>query len=41
MLDIRRNFAGDWSLDTKANYERVDANKIKFVRPLKPHEERW
>ena len=38
VLDIRRNFAGDWSLDTKANYEKVDANKVKFVLPLKPRE---
>jgi hypothetical protein len=35
VLDIRRNFPGDWSLDTQAKYEKVDANKIKFVLPLK------
>ena len=38
MLDIRRNFSGDWSFATNAKYEKVDASKIKFVFPLKPHE---
>jgi len=38
VLDIRRNFAGDWTLKTAAKYERVDANKLKFVLPLKAHE---
>ena len=38
VLDARRNFAGDWSLRTDAAYEKVDANKVKFVRPLKPRE---
>jgi len=38
VLDIRRNFKGDWSLVTQAKYEKVDANKVKFVLPLKPHE---
>jgi hypothetical protein len=38
MLDIRRNFSGDWSLTTAAAYEKVDANKIKFVMPLKAHQ---
>jgi hypothetical protein len=38
MLDIRRNFAGDWSLKTDAAYEKVDANKVKFILPLKPRE---
>jgi hypothetical protein len=37
VLDIRRNFRGDWSLATEANYEKVDATKAKFVLPLKPH----
>ena len=37
-LDIRRNFSGDWSLVTEAGYEKVDANKVKFLRPLKPRE---
>ena len=35
MLDVRRNFPGDWSLDTTASYEKVDATKVKFVLPLK------
>lgn len=38
VLDIRRSFAGDWSLKTDANYEKVDATKIKFLRPLKSRE---
>jgi hypothetical protein len=38
VLDIRRNFSGDWSLDSAAKYEKVDANKVKFIVPLKPRE---
>ncbi len=38
MLDIRRNFSGDWSMKTDAKYEKVDANKVKFLQPLKPRE---
>ncbi len=38
MLDIRRNFSGDWSLTTDAKYEKVDATKVKFVLPLAAHE---
>jgi hypothetical protein len=38
VLDIRRNFAGDWSLATAVIYDKVDANKIKFVVPLKAKE---
>ncbi len=38
MLDIRRNFAGDWELKTGASYEKVDAGKVKFVLPLKSRE---
>jgi hypothetical protein len=37
VLDVRRNFAGDWSLTTEAGYEKVDARKVKFVLPLKTH----
>jgi hypothetical protein len=40
VLDIRRNFPGDWTLETAAPYEKVDANKIKFVIPLKPLEKK-
>ncbi|MCX6923633.1 MAG: hypothetical protein NT154_10570, partial [Verrucomicrobia bacterium] len=40
VLDIRRNFQGDWSLVTEAAHEKVDANKVKFVVPLKPREKR-
>lgn len=38
-LDIRRNFYGDWSVSAGAKYEKVDANKIKFVLPLKAREQ--
>jgi hypothetical protein len=38
VLDIRRNFTGDWSLNTAAKYEKVDATKVKFVLPLKARE---
>ena len=37
-LDIRRNFAGDWTMVTTTEYEKVDANKVKFVLPLKSRE---
>jgi hypothetical protein len=38
VLDIRRNFNGDWKLATETKYEAVDANKVKFIIPLKPKE---
>jgi hypothetical protein len=38
VVDFRCNFPGDWSLATQATYEKVDANKVKFVLPLKPGE---
>jgi hypothetical protein len=34
VLDIRRNFSGDWTLTTTAKYENVDSTKVKFVLPL-------
>jgi hypothetical protein len=40
VLDIRRNFTGDWDLDSKADYTKVDANSVKFIVPLKPHEKK-
>ncbi len=40
VLDIRRNFRGDWSITTQQAYEKVDANKVKFVVPLKPREKK-
>lgn len=40
MLDVRRNFAGDWSWPTNAGYEKLDANKLKFVLPLQAREKR-
>jgi hypothetical protein len=38
VLDIRRNFPGDWDLKTDAKYENVDKTKVKFVIPMKPRE---
>ena len=40
VLDVRRNLAGDWSLKTDASYEKADANKVKFMLPLKAREKR-
>lgn len=40
VLDIRRNFEGDWSMTTETAYEKVDATKVKFNVPLKPRENR-
>ena len=39
VLDIRRNFTGDWTLTTAAKYEKVDANKVKFILSLAPREQ--
>jgi hypothetical protein len=36
VLDIRRNFGGDWTLKSDTPNETVDGNKVKFVLPLKP-----
>ncbi|MEI6083394.1 MAG: DUF4139 domain-containing protein [Verrucomicrobiota bacterium] len=38
VLDIRRNFAGDWELKSESKYENVDKAKVKFVLPLKSRE---
>ena len=38
VLDIRRNFSGDWTLRTATTFEKVDATKVKFVVPLKPRQ---
>jgi hypothetical protein len=36
VLDIRRNFSGDWTLTTQQAYINVDSTKVKFVIPLAP-----
>ena len=36
VLDIRRNFPGDWDVKTDAPYEKLDKQKVKFVLPLAP-----
>jgi len=38
-VDVRRRFEGDWSLNTGADYEAVDAQKVKFFRTLAPREQ--
>jgi len=38
VLDVRRTFGGDWDLKTEADFEEVDAQKVKFVRPLDSRE---
>jgi hypothetical protein len=40
VLDIRRNFTGDWALTSTSAHENVDATKVKFLVPLKPREQR-
>jgi hypothetical protein len=40
VLDIRRNFSGDWTVESATPYQKVDANKIKFVLPLQPREKK-
>ena len=39
-LDIRRTLPGDWTLESTATHEKVDARKIKFMVPLKPREKK-
>ena len=33
-VDIRRNFAGDWTIESRQAYEMIDAGKVKFELPL-------
>ncbi len=40
VVDVRRNFKGDWSIETQAAFEKVDATKVKFVQSIKPREQR-
>jgi hypothetical protein len=40
VLDIRRNFSGDWTITSEAPHEKLDAAKVKFVVPLKPREKK-
>jgi hypothetical protein len=35
-IDVRRRFDGDWSLNTAASYEQVDAQRAKFLLALAP-----
>ena len=38
VVDLRRNFEGDWDIQTPAKSEKVDAHKVKFILLLKPRE---
>ncbi|MCG3147480.1 MAG: hypothetical protein PCFJNLEI_00920 [Verrucomicrobiae bacterium] len=38
VLDVRRNFEGDWDIESRQKFEKVDASKVKFVLPLKSRE---
>src|ERR1051325_1550024 len=37
-LDLRRNFSGDWTLETRQSYEKLAPNKVKFLLPLRSGE---
>jgi hypothetical protein len=37
-VEVRRNFTGDWQLESRAKHEAVDAKKVKFVLPLRTRE---
>ena len=37
-LDIRRNFEGDWSMDSATKFAKLDAHKVHCGLLLKPHE---
>jgi hypothetical protein len=39
-VDVRRNFSGDWSIETENAHEQVDASKVKFVATLQPREQK-
>jgi hypothetical protein len=39
-VDLRRNFDGDWSLDTEHAHEKVDATKVKFIETLHPRQKK-
>jgi hypothetical protein len=38
MIDVRRRFDGDWTLNTNATYDQMDARRAKFLLPLQPRE---
>jgi hypothetical protein len=38
VVDVRRNFSGDWEIESAAKYEKVDATKVRFLVPLKSRE---
>ena len=37
-IDIRRNFEGDWSMDSATKFAKLDAHKVHCGLLLKPHE---
>jgi hypothetical protein len=40
VVDVRFSLSGDWSLETQASYEKIDATKVKFILGLKAKEKR-
>ena len=38
VVDIRRRCPGDWDLQTATPFEKLDATKVKFLRPLQARE---
>ena len=38
LVDVRRNFSGDWEIDSATTYQKVDATKVKFLIALRPRE---
>jgi hypothetical protein len=37
VVDVRRGFSGDWTLESADKYTNVDATKVKFLLSLPPH----
>jgi hypothetical protein len=37
-VDVRRRFEGDWTLNTRAAYEELDAHRAKFLLALQPRQ---
>jgi hypothetical protein len=38
VVDVRRNFSGDWEIESAVKHEKVDATKVKFLLSLQPRE---
>ena len=40
VIDFRKSFAGDWSIESEHPYEQVDATKVKFLETLQPGQQK-